>query len=311
MSLVSCARAVILSKFQINFLSGAVLSEDLSNNKRAYLLPPKRTLPDNTREKLRQRKYRSRLQNLSRFVGPLKVLGFTLIIISLCYLSLVQLKHIFFGTSYFELKKIEVSGNSYLTKNSVLKIAGIAPGLNVLLIDRDGIKQRLLGNPFIKSAEVKLEGLYNLRLLVDERKPFLYAKVGASFLEIASDGVVMSIRSTPDFNFPIITGLNLETSRPGDSLLDNDGFFTARKWINFLGPEILSQLSEINLFSLQNPYVYLLSGEKVFPRSLEDFKKRYLFLRALLDNLRKNNVEPIYLDMRAPSEIVVRPRNKK
>jgi cell division protein FtsQ len=226
-------------------------------------------------------------------------------------LSLIQLKHIFFGTSYFELKKIEVTGNSYLTKESVLKIAGIAPGLNVLLIDRDGIKRRLLLNSFIKTAEVKLEGLYNLRLVVEERKPFLYAKVGASFLEIASDGVVMSIKSSPDFNFPIITGLNLETSRPGDSLLDNDGFFTARKWINFLGSEILSQLSEINLFSLQNPYVYLLTGEKVFPRSLEDFKKRYLFLRALLDNLRKNNVEPIYLDMRAPSEIVVRPKNKK
>ena len=43
-------------------------------------------------------------------------------------------------------------------------------------------------------------------------------------------------------------------------------------------------------------------------RNAEDFKNRYVFLRALLDNLHKNNVEPFYLDMRANNDIVIRPK---
>ena len=60
---------------------------------------------------------------------------------------------------------------------------------------------------------------------------------------------------------------------------------------------------------LYNPYLILLNGVKIIPKSLEDFKIKYDFLCALLDNLRKNNVEPFYLDMRAPNKIVVRPKN--
>ena len=275
------------------------------------MLPPKKDLPDSTREKLRTRKYRSRVSSLSRLLAPLKVLGFTLLIISLCYLAIVQLKHLFFGTSYFELKSIEVIGNSVLPKEEIIKISDVAPGKNVLLLDNDVAKKRLLQSPIIKTAEVKLDGLYNLQITVTERKPIMYAKVGAIFYEIAKDGMIIGVGNCSNVDIPIITGLNIATNRPGDSLADNDGFFVARMWINKLGKKIISEISEINFSSPQNPYFYLISGEKVYPKSLEDLKKRYLFLRALLDNLRKNDVEPIYLDMRAPSEIVVRPRKKK
>jgi cell division septal protein FtsQ len=197
---------------------GPVLSEDLSNKKRAYMLPPKRDLPDSTREKLRTRKYRSRVSSLSRLLAPLKVLGFTLLIISLCYLAIVQLKHLFFGTSYFELKSIEVIGNSVLPKEEIIKISDVAPGKNVLLLDNDVAKKRLLQSPIIKTAEVKLDGLYNLQITVTERKPIMYAKVGAIFYEIAKDGMIIGVGNCSNVDIPIITGLNIATNRPGDSL---------------------------------------------------------------------------------------------
>ncbi|GAB4276976.1 MAG: hypothetical protein Kow0029_19360 [Candidatus Rifleibacteriota bacterium] len=284
------------------------LTEDFQTKNRAYVLPG-RELPDATREKLRQRKYRARLLNLSRAIGPVKALGFILILISLCYLAVVQLRYLFFSTSYFEIKTIEVEGNQTLSKADVIKTSGVVPSLNVFMLDKELIKKRLIAHPKIKSAKVELEGLYNLKIKIQERKPIMYAKVGKTFYEIAEDGVIISTESLGDKELPIITGLKLDTSTEGDSLLDNDGFFIARNWVKRLGREILEKISEINFSNLQNPYLFLETGEKVFPRNLEDFKKRYVFLRALLDNLRKNNVEPIYLDMRAPS-IVVRPRKK-
>ncbi len=286
------------------------LSDYLSRNNRAYVQPERKALPDSSREKLRQRKFRSRLISFARLAGPAKAIGFVLLIVSLCYVAITQLRHLFFATSYFELKTIEVTGNNALSREHIMKMASIAPGLNVFSLDREAVRRRLLVDPLVDNAVVDLEGLYNLQIKILERTPSLYAKVGTAFYEIADDGMILSTEGLGEKELPGVTGLKLHTSRAGDSLFRNDEFLVARNWVKTLGDPILSQISEINFSSLQNPYLVLLSGEKVFPRSLEDFKNRYDFLRALLDNLRKNNVEPIYLDMRAPSEIVVRPRKK-
>lgn len=229
-------------------------------------------------------------------------------IISLCYLAITQLSHLFFATSYFEIKTLDVAGNVTLSRDYILKTARIAPALNVFSIDREAIRERLLVEPQIKDVSIDLDGLYTLRLTITERLPAMYAKVGIAFYEIADDGVIISTEGMGEKDLPVITGLKLQTSRAGDSLTSNDDFFIARNWLKTLGERILKNISEINFSSTQNPYLVLVTGEKIFPRSAEDFKNRYDFLRALLDNLRKNNVEPFYLDMRAPSEIVVRPK---
>ncbi len=284
------------------------MSEDFSRTNRAYRKPLEQQLPEEARNKLRQKRYRSRLSNFSRLAGPVRALAFVLLIVSLCYLSITQLKHLFFNTSYFEIKNLEVVGNSALDRDYLLKTAGLAPGMKLFAIDRDAIRDSLLAEPLIKDVAIELEGLYTLRLKITERQPTLYAKVGIAFYEIAEDGVIISTEGMGDKDLPVITGLQLQTARAGDSLVSNDGYYIANTWVKSLGDRILRQISEINFSSLPNPYLVLVSGEKVFPRSVEDFKNRYDFLRALLDNLRKNNVEPFYLDMRAPSEIVVRPK---
>lgn len=286
------------------------MSDSLKNNNRAYLRPTRGSLPDSSREKLRHRRYRSRLYSFSRLARPAKAIGFSLLIVSLCYLAITQLRHLFFATSYFELKTIEVTGNDKISREDILKYAGVAPGLNVFSLDREAVKRKIMVTPVIKDVSVELDGLYNLKISISERTPSLYAKVGTAFYEIAEDGMIINTEGLGELDLPLVTGLNLYTNRAGDSLNGIDEFFTARNWVKNLGTRILSEISEINFSSPQNPYLILISGEKVFPRSLEDFKNRYDFLRALLDNLRKNNVEPIYLDMRAPSEIVVRPRKK-
>ncbi len=284
------------------------MSEDFARSGRAYRKPCRPELPSETREKLRRRQYRTKLNSFARLVKPARALGFILLISGLCYLAVTQLRHLFFATSYFEIKSLEVTGNNILTREHILKAAGMAPGLNLFKLDRDAVKSRIKADPMVKDVQVELDGLYNLKITLTERTPFLYAKVGTAFYEIADDGVIINTEGYGEKDLPLVTGLNLETSRAGDNLNGNDHYFIAQNWIKSLDSRILEQISEINFHSLQNPYLILISGEKVFPRSLEDFKNRYDFLRALLDNLRKNNVEPIYLDMRAPNQIVVRPK---
>jgi len=241
----------------------------------------------------------------------LKILLTFLIIGGLLYLAVFQLKQLFFSTSYFEIKKIEVAGLNKLQRDEVVKLAGVSPNMNIFVLEKDSIKSRLLLNPSIQTAKVELEGLYTLKISIRERTSLLYIKSGRNFFEVSEDGVILGSDISTKKDLPIITGIELEDKRIGDSVNKLDEFLAAKNWIIALDPDILKNISEINLANLQNPYLFLVSGEKIIPRNLEDFRNRYFFLNALLDNLKKNKVEPDYIDFRAPNEIVIKPKKIK
>ena len=282
-------------------------SDEENKNEEELYLPAKSVtdmLPDQSlsaevETKLRKKGYKKRVKTASEAIKPLKILGFLLIFASLSYLIITQLRYIFFSTSYFELKEFEVSGNKTLDRDYIIKKSGIAPAQNIFFLETDNVKQRLLEEPFIKNADIELSGLNTLKITITEREPFIYAKNGVAFYEISEDGVILSTEGMGDKDLPIITGLKLDDTIVGSTINKNDDFVTAKNWLEILEKKELKHISEINFSNYQNPYIIMLTGEKILPLSAEDFKTRYVFLRALLDNLRKNNVETFYLDMRA------------
>lgn len=284
---------------------------DLERPKKNLILPNRAGLSDQTVERLRNRGIRMRMQRLLRYSGPFKLVLFLAVAFGLSYLAIVQLRHLFYATSYFELKKIEIEGVHSLKEDDVMRLANVAPGHNVLNLNKEEIQSRLLQHPIVKNAKVELSGLYTLKVIIEERVPFVCVKSGPQFLEVSADGTVLSIENVGGQDLTIVTGIDAGDVKIGDSLLEVDSFFEASRWIRSLDLPMLKRISELNFENQQNPYLFLVSGEKIIPKSLEDFKERFHFLCALLDNLRKNNVEPDYLDMRAPSEIVVKPRRLK
>lgn len=270
-------------------------------------MPTTQDLSAETRKKLRSKRSRAMLLNMAKLVPTLKHLGFILLTISLLYVAINKLNYLFFKTSYFELKEFEVVGHELFTREDIIKSAGLAPAMNIFSINREQGALNLQKNPYIKSANLEFEGMYKLKIAIEERKASFYVKVGIAFYEISEDGVVLSTEGMGEKDIPIITGLDLRNVRQGDSLLSNDGFYIARRWLNNLDKSLLNKISEINFSSTQNPYIILLSGVKVYPKNVEDFKKRFDFLYGLLDNLRENKVKPFYLDMRG-DHIVVRPK---
>ncbi|NLI77420.1 MAG: FtsQ-type POTRA domain-containing protein [Candidatus Riflebacteria bacterium] len=282
--------------------------EEATRGRRPYPLPLKEGFSDSTEERIRNRRFRVRAQSLGRLAKPLMVVLSLALIALLSYLAIVQMKHLFFGTRYFEIRSIEVNGLNTVVRDDLLKFAHIAPGLNILTFDRSALRERLLQHPFVKEAEVSLRGMYTLKITVQERTPFMYVRSGTGFMEIAEDGVILTTEGFGEKEIPIITGLALNGKQAGDSLAEHDGFREARAWVASLSSPILAEISELNFASRHNPYIFLRTGIKLFPSGLDDLKNRFDYLRALLDNLKRNNVEPEYIDLRAPNEIVVKPR---
>lgn len=270
-------------------------------------MPTTQDLSAETRKKLKSKRSKAMLLNMAKLVPKLKHIGFILLTLALLYVAVNKLNYLFFKTSYFELKEFEVTGHELFTREDIIKAAGLAPAMNIFSINREQGVQSLLKNPHIKSANLEFEGIYKLKIAIEERKASFYVKIGIAFYEISDDGVVLSTEGMGEKDMPIITGLDLRNVSAGDSLISNDGFYIAKKWLNRLDKSLLENISEINFSSTQNPYVILLSGVKIYPKNVEDFKKRFDFLCGLLDNLRENKVKPFYLDMRG-DHIVVRPK---
>ena len=175
-----------------------------TNRKLKVVMPPGSGVSSRAGDRIRSRNFRIRFQNIRKLWRPFKITVSALLLIGLSYLAIIQLKYIFFETSYFELRQIEVTGIKRLDQESVIAISGAAPGMNILKLDRDEIALRIQQLPGVKSVEVNLSGLYTLRIKIEERVPFVYAKVGTRFFEISQDGYLISTESVTERDLPII-----------------------------------------------------------------------------------------------------------
>ena len=272
-------------------------------------MPVKKDLSADSIQKLKEKRNKAFWQTVAAYLPHIKTVGFFLLVILLLFLAVNRLSYLFFKTSYFEIKEIEIIGNNYFSDEYIIKTTGLAPAMNIFSIDRNDITNKLLKEARIKTVGIEFEGMYKIKLQITERQPKVYVKTGLAFYEVSEDSVIINTEGMGEKDLPIITGIDIKDSSLGDSLIKNDNYFLARKWIDSLDEDIIYNISEVNFSSIQNPYIILYTGEKIYPKNLEDFKNRYDFLLTLLDNLRKNNVEPFYLDMRG-DHFVVCPQKK-
>ena len=94
-------------------------------------------------------------------------------------------------TSLFATRDIHIEGAVTLTREDVLRLAGIGPGTNVFHLDADAVARALVADPWIATASVErhLPGTVVIRL--QEREPIARSTTGSTTVVLAGDGVVL------------------------------------------------------------------------------------------------------------------------
>jgi cell division septal protein FtsQ len=94
-------------------------------------------------------------------------------------------------TSLFATRDIRIEGAATLTREDVLRLAGIGPGTNVFHLDADAVARALVADPWIATASVErhLPGTIVIRL--QEREPIARSTVGLATVVLAGDGVAL------------------------------------------------------------------------------------------------------------------------
>jgi cell division protein FtsQ len=119
----------------------------------------------------------------------------------------------------FSLEQVVMSGQKTRTKDGLLARANVKMGQNVLSIDLDAAKNKMLGDPYVKSATLARRLPDTILVDIEERVPAAMVAVGDALLLVTRDGDAFKRVEIGDpTDLPVITGLAPEladTDREG------------------------------------------------------------------------------------------------
>jgi cell division protein FtsQ len=107
-------------------------------------------------------------------------------------------------------EQIVISGARNVTRKQVLELFGADIGRNALFVPLDDRKRQLEHLPWVRSAAVMRLLPNELRVAVEERQPLAFAQVGARFLLIDGDGVLLEppVSGKLKYSFPVLIGMS-------------------------------------------------------------------------------------------------------
>ncbi|MDD4363627.1 MAG: FtsQ-type POTRA domain-containing protein [Atribacterota bacterium] len=125
-----------------------------------------------------------------------------------------------FTSAWFNIKSVEIDGNSYLSSNSIIKYGEIDFNTNIFHFNIKKANQNLLSNPWIKEVNIRKKLPNKLEIALIERKPANIVIYNDLFYLISQEGIILSILENynNELGLYIISGLNLEYKKEGESI---------------------------------------------------------------------------------------------
>ena len=206
--------------------------------------------------------------------------------------------------------EITVHGNDRLSRGEALALLADLRGQNILSVDLDRWRARLLTSPWVESAVVRRVLPRTLDVVIRERVPMGIARLGRDLYLVDQHGVVIDEYGPAyaDLDLPVIDGLASPPHNGAPLVDERRTALVARLLGDVAGHERLSsRLSQIDVRDAHDAVV-LLDGDTVMLRLGDrDFASRlqgYLDVAAAL----KERVAAIdTVDLRFGERMYVRP----
>jgi len=204
-----------------------------------------------------------------------------LVAIILCVLSLIAF---YFTSPYSNLYYVSVAGNDRLDAKEIRDSANLSYEDKFMSIFNNEVKERVLSNPYIASAEVKKLDHNIIDIDVVEKKLYAYIEEAGTYKIYAENGELLDIgeRTYLLTQLPLIAGFD-------EAKLKEISFaFSA------LNYDILNEISEIHSYPFSydenNMEIIMRDGNYVFagPYALKYLESYYEIISAL--NNKENGV---------------------
>lgn len=216
--------------------------------------------------------------------------------------------HVLGRLPWFQVRRIEITGCSALTPESVRASLPVRVGDNLLLLPVDRVTEAAGRNARVESVRVT-RSPETLHVRLKERRAFVLV-AGGTLLEVDSTGLILPPLSggqVPDR--PVVTGLVPATRRPGARLTSPrlQGVLGLVHELEAPGVGLLPEISEIVATDVRT--VTLRTAGDQVPILVDPLQVTPASLRALaatLHDLRERHRIVLGLDARFRGQVVVR-----
>jgi cell division protein FtsQ len=212
------------------------------------------------------------------------------------------------------ITRISVNGNSRLSRGEVVALLDGIRGSNMLTVDLDAWRQKLLTSPWVADAAIRrvLPGTVNV--VISERQPMGIGRINDDLYLIDDRGGIIDQfgPNYAEFDLPVIDGLAAPPRDNGPLVDDARAALAARVLAALQAkPALAKRVSEIDVSDVRDAVV-LLKGDPALVRlGTEQFAERLQSYLDLAPALRERVAAIDYVDLRFDERVYVRPAAKR
>jgi cell division septal protein FtsQ len=208
--------------------------------------------------------------------------------------------------------RIEVAGNARLSRGEVLSLLDGLEGRNMLLVDLDEWRAKLLASPWVADAALRRVLPGGIDIVISERAPIGIMRTGDALHLIDEQGEIMDEYGPhhAELDLPIIEGLS--TGRDGRSpnpAADKARAALAARLLTALQerPDLAARVSEVNVSDARNAVVMLKNDVTLIRLGDSQFVERLQSYLDIAPALRERESGLDYVDLRFGQNVTVKP----
>jgi len=114
------------------------------------------------------------------------------------------------SSKQFALRTVKVQGLRRATEKELLRLAGVAPGMNLWSLDSTAVAQAMAVHPWVRTVEVTRSLPDTLQLRVEERAPVALASLGDLYVVDVDGAPFKRVSPAEALDLPLLTGLTRE-----------------------------------------------------------------------------------------------------
>ena len=233
--------------------------------------------------------------------GKFAIYAFILLVILFIYICI--------SSSIFELKQIDVDGNSKITKSDIIKIGDIETGKNIFKYNLNDLEKKLLVNPYIKYVKVSRKFPDKLVITIKENSEYAIIKEGASYIYIGENGLVLSEKKDiKNKNIPLVSGIEIKNKKLNTKIkINSDKSNDIILAIDTLKKNNMSRKVESIKINKNKMYMKTDDNTNIVLKIDEDIEYNINRLKAILVDLKSNNKKGGNIDLTSKEQAIYSP----
>lgn len=233
--------------------------------------------------------------------GKFAIYAFILLVILFIYICI--------SSSIFELKQIDVDGNSKITKSDIIKIGDIETGKNIFKYNLNDVEKKLLVNPYIKYVKVSRKFPDKLVITIKENSEYAIIKEGASYIYIGENGLVLSEqKDIKNKNMPLVSGIEIKNKKLNTKIkINSDKSNDIILAIDTLKKNNMSRKVESIKINKNKMYMKTDDHTNIVLKIDEDIAYNINRLKAILVDLKSNNKKGGNIDLTSKEQAIYSP----